>query len=722
MSIKIKEVALNTSKYYNLTHPQRRIWFNEKISPGTSVHNIGGLMKIYGTINVDNLKKAINKLIELNDGLRLSFLEQGDEVLQYIDEFKYEEIECMDFSLSTEKSKEFEVWKKKSSNTKFNVVNSKLYNFSIYKLDKDEFGILLVMHHLISDGWSTSVIENQVKEIYEAYQNGNYAYTPQTDSYINFIERESKYLVSNRFKKDKSYWVNKFQELQETTDSIQSINLESCRLKYEISAKHTREIKHILEEKEIPLSVFFIAIKMIFLYKIKSIDEVVIGVPVLNRSGSKEKNIIGMFTSTMPLKYTFDSSMTYSDTIYDIMSELKKCLLHQKYPYDVLVKDIDLRGQNRESLFDVSVNYYVTEHLRTMDGNRIESEELVSQEQNYPYQMVIEEVIARKTICLSFDYLTSLYSENDIKITCQYINNLINSFVENDSRLLSNIDLINIDEIKLFLKEYNSTKDSRNRELTIIDLFEIQAQNNYDKIAIYHNNSVINYGSLNKKINQYANYLSDKGIKSNECVGVIVSHSIDMVCFMLAIIKIGAYYLSIDPNYPIERINYMLNDSSARLLLLDNRIDDLCFTGDILILESITLENVNDKFINKATSNELAYIIYTSGTTGNPKGVMIDNRALVNYAIWASEEYMKDGDIFACFTSISFDLTITSIFAPLVCGNSIDIYNEDEYDYVLNKIAKENRSTVIKLTPSHLSLFNDFINGKLQDYLFIIES
>ncbi|MBU8567930.1 amino acid adenylation domain-containing protein [Virgibacillus pantothenticus] len=691
-------------KYFNLTHPQKRVWYLEKLHSGSTINTISGLMKINGVINVECLTEAIKIVIKNNDSLRIRVTELQGDPQQYICPYKDESIPFFDFTAIKNKEQQFNAWCKEKIETVIEFHDSKLYEFYVYKLHHDEYGILLKIHHIISDGWTSGVIEKQISQTYKGLLRDDVSLFPKVYSYVDYIIKEKKYLSSKRFLKDKEYWNEKYTNLPGSMYETLDYDLKGNRVKYKISKDRTYKLKRLAERNKVSLTTIFIAVKALYISKVEGIEDMIIGVPVLNRSGVAEKNTIGMFTSTMPLRLTLEPSMTLREIIELVKYELKKGLYHQKYPYDILVNDLNLRKRGHQNLFRTAVNYYMTEYSTDIENCSISIDELYSGEQWYPLQMIVEESKMNGEMSISFDYKLSDYSRDKVDLMKNYLLNIIDVLTNNDLTRMKDLNVMSPNEINYKINVFNNTQEEFPKK-TVVQLFEEQARSKPDHIAIMDGQNVITYEQLKLNVNNTANYLNKIGVKKGDRVAILSSHSNKIVEWMLAILKVGASFIPIDPSFPIARINFMLNDSSTRFLYTNISTEGLEFSGVILKEGNFHISNENISFSNQSTQDDIAYILYTSGSTGEPKGVMIENSGLSNYSIWASKQYLLDDKgIFAFFTSISFDLTITSIFAPLVSGKTIDVYQEDKEEFVLFKILKQNRATVVKLTPSHLAL------------------
>ena len=708
---------------YPLTHPQKRIWYIEKIYPNTPVYILGGPSIINGPIDIHLFDRVINIFIKKNDGLRLQFIEQNGEVMQYISEFKNQRIDFFDFSKYDYPDAEFEKWAEDEIKTPFIIEKSRLYYFALYKISENRFGIYVKFHHAISDGWSIEIASQSIMGIYMMLLKGEDVNEDVEYSYLEYIENEHKYLLSERYIKNKSYWMEKYRDLPGCLDSNSSEENSGNRVVYTLENELSDSVRNFTTEKKLSLNTYFIVAYLIYVYLSSQKEDIIIGTPVLNRSGKREKNIFGMFTSTMPCRIKIDTEDTISKIFEKVNSELKECYFNQKYPYDLLVQDINLKKQGYDSLFQVCINYYNTKLHKELDGYSTENVEMYNGYQMYALQLIIKDWSDKGNITLTFDYKVNEYSSRQIYQIYDCIINISKQLLSAYDQKISIINILSNDKIDKQINKFNSTKALYPNNKNIYQLFQEQAEKTPNNIAVCFENSQITYTELNEKANQLARKLRNRKVKPNTIVGLMVTHSIEAVIGILAIIKSGGAYLPIDPEYPIDRIEYMLEDSQSKLILtncLDNQM--FSFNGEIIDLNDKELysgESSNLTLVNK--SEDLVYVIYTSGSTGKPKGVMIEHKGLVNYIWWAKSMYIKNvNDSFAFYSSLSFDLTVTSIFTPLIGGNSIIIYKDDGEEYVLYRIVKENKATIVKLTPSHLSLLKDLNNKNSSIKRFIV--
>lgn len=710
----------NESVYYKLTHPQKRIWYIDKINTSSPLHNIGGCLKINEYIDVGVMKQTINLIIKNNEGLRLRVLQGEDEPFQYVKDFQDQDIDFFDFSNYENPQKEQKIWSNELFKKCFQLEDSKLYYFAIYKISEKEYGVLLNIHHIIADGWSITLIEKQICDIYKKLINKEEVCI-ESYSYLDFIKYEEEYLKSKRFIKNKNFWKDKFLDLPEEFLYKTSNSLEGKRQCFNIDKDLSDKIKEFIGNKKCSLNTFFIAVLGVYINKVTRKNDLVIGTPVFNRTNKDQKNMMGMFTSTVPVRLKLDANVRIEELIKLVDRELKLCFLNQKYPYDFLIKDLGLSKKGYDSLFKVCVNYYNSKNDSNIDGIDVQVEEYYCGSQSYSLQVTVKEW-EENNITLNFDYKTLENSENEIKIIYEAMINIVNQILTDENIVVKDLKLINKEQSDYKIYDLNSTTSYYPKK-TVCELFEDQVIKTPNKVALEFKEKTVTYKELNERSNQLANYLIKKGINNNSIIAIMETHSIDLIVSIFAIMKVGATYVPIDPSYPIERINYIINDSKTNMILTNFIItDEIKFKGKIINIDNKDLQQYNKNNLPQSNNlMDLVYIIYTSGSTGKPKGVMVEHQGLTNYIWWASKMYLKnENEAMALYSSISFDLTVTSIFTPLISGNKIVIYDNDETEFVLYKILKENKVTVVKLTPAHLTLLKDSDNTKSKINVFIV--
>lgn len=697
--------------YYPLTHAQKRIWYIEKIHSNTSIHNIGGTVRIKGAVNIDTLNHAINLFIQKNEAIRLQIVEEHEDVRQFVMPYTRQELEFFDFSQKEHPELACEQWIEKLMTEPFKLEESPLYYFAIYKVREDLYGYVVKFHHIISDGWSFLIMTEQISDLYTKLEKGDLISSTIEPSYLDYIDREKHYLTSKRFNKSKDFWLAQFSELPDLLFDKSSDNTKGNRKTFELNEKLSNYIREYSQRHECSINAFFVALMFVYLSKYTQKRDIVIGTPVLNRSGKIERSMIGMFTSTMPFRMVLEESWCFSELMEKVQKQLVKCYFHQKYPYDLLVQDLQLKRKGYNHLFQVCVNYYNTKLHNDFAGIPVENVEVYNGHQFYSLQLVIKEWGDTGKITLHFDYKTDDYQDEQIEGMYQHFCLLMDQIFQNDGiTKAADLTLVSEQEKDWLLFGLNNTKKKYPNSLPIHRLFEEQVKKTPDHIALIHEDEELTYIELNRRANQLAHTLSKHGVKANRLVGIMMSHSTEMIVAILAVLKAGGAYVPIDPKYPVERVKYIIEDSDISILIVNSTFyHEIGFSGQIIHMKEDEWQcgEVHDLELCNEVS-DLAYVIYTSGSTGKPKGTLVHHQGLINYVWWAKQQYIMDQqEVFALYSSLAFDFTVTTIFPPLINGNTIRIYQEDENEFILFRILRENHVHVIKLTPAHLILLQE---------------
>lgn len=693
---------------FPLTHPQKRIWYTEKQYPHTSIHHLGGMVKICGVPDLSVLEQAIQLCIRKNEGLRLQLIEVNGQPYQKVVHPIKEKFDYVDFSINPYSAEEdCEEWVKGNMESPLILLDGPLYYFALCKITEEKYGYLIKLHHIISDGWTMNILTTQISEYYRQLLKDESIDLQVEYSYLDYIEQEQVYLASKRFSQNKQFWKERFNDLPESSYEKVSDRIAGKRITYELSPVLSTRIREYTQRNHFSINAFFNSLMIIYIHKMTQQTDIIIGSPVLNRSGQAERKMIGMFTSTMPFRLSLDSKETLLSVIQKANKELLSCFFHQKYPFDLFVQDIELHKKGKDKLFHICVNYYSTNLINTLAGIPLVNEEVHNGNQLYSLQMVIKEWFDQKVITLHYDYKIDDYRDKEVDRMHRYMMYLMEQIISNDKITVSDVSLLSPEDEQHLLYEWNHPGDDNVEYGTIQHYFEEQVAKTPDNIALLFNENGISYRQLNEKANQLARLLRSKNVRNDCPVGIIGNHSPEIIISMLAVLKAGGCYLPIDPQYPIDRIQYILNNANVSVLLTDKSYNsELNYQGEVIRIDkkSNYIGNTSNlRSINH--SNDLAYVIYTSGSTGKPKGVMINHQGVLNYISWAKEQYINtQNETFAFYSSIAFDLTVTSIFTPLLHGNSIIIYENNNQEFILERILQDNRAHIIKMTPAHLAL------------------
>lgn len=505
-------------------------------------------------------------------------------------------------------------------------------------------------------------------------------------------------VAANQSVKEKKYWMSKFSgEFEKSTfpyDSYKNSDETKDEHLFSLPTKISSELLRISANSDSKLYIIITAGLAALLNKYSDKEDVTLGSTIENQKSEAE-----FINTILPLRIDVTKEMSFKELILKTRETIVTAIENQNYPMEELVNDLYGTDQTNDfPLFDIAV---------TLDGFH-NIEYLKNANPSIIFNFKKEE----NEILCSLKYKSSRYTLDTITKLRDHFIYFLEKLIENTDEKISNIQLISQEEYNDLIVSYNDTTIDNETQTTLHELFEEQVNKVPENIAVIDNNKEFTYREINQKSDKLAELLIKKGVKSDTIVGLMISRSVDMVIGILGILKAGGAYLPIDVSSPEDRIKFMLQDSGVKLLLtLSKDKNDEFEIENILLDDDKIYEGEIHKTDIKYSSNNLAYVIYTSGTTGNPKGVLIEHRSIVNYTRFAIKNYVKgDESAFPLFTSISFDLTVTSVFTPLLTGNTLIIFNSEENEVLIDQVIEDHRINIIKLTPSHLKLIREQIS------------
>lgn len=695
----------------NLTNAQKSIWVTEQYYRGSSINNICGSAVIQEEVDFDKLEESIKLVCKKHDNFWLEFKLVDGEIKQVLSERKKIQIDTVNIAGQNDLKNEIN----KISRTTFKLENSKLFKFYIFKFKDGKGAFALNIHHLISDAWTLALICNEIIKTYSALKQNKEIQEKAIYSYIDYIKSEKEYQKSEKFEKDKKYWEERFQNIPEVATIPGSIkekndtnNPEGERKQYQIEEKDIAKIKEYCKGNRISLYNFFMAVYAIYIGEIAGLDEFVIGTPILNRTNFKEKQAAGMFINMAPFKIHMDEKIVFKEFVKNIATDSMDMLKHQKYSYQALIENLRKRDKNIPNLYNILLSYQITNAQQTEGDIKYKTEWTFNGCCAEDIDIQIYDLNDTGSLNVAYDYKTSKYAEKDIEAIHKRILNIINQVIGTKNILLKDIDIVTVEEKEKLLRKFNETEVVYDKDATVIELFENKVLEFPDKVALISNGKKLTYKELNERANMLARKMISAGIQSKDIIGIMLNRSPEMIIGLIAILKCGATYLPIDPEYPQDRITYMLENSETKLVLVNSQTEkhilEKCNTINI---DSEDKETYSKENINlKLDANTLAYLIYTSGSTGKPKGVMVTNRNLNNFVKGMKEiiEFVPNKNMVSV-TTVCFDIFGLEMWCTLTSGMTLVLANEDEQNMpaLLNKLCLENDVNMIQTTPSRFS-------------------
>lgn len=692
---------------YNLTNSQQNIWDTELFFSNSNLNNIGGYVFIEEKVNFNLLEKALCLYVKKNDALRLKIKLIDGIPYQYLEDFSPFNIDL----ISLNNINEVELLNEKIIKTPFSLIDSTLFSITMFKLPNGFGGFNATLHHLISDAWNMSLLINEIMNLYSSLMQNHEPDDSLNPSYIEYIVSQKDYLNSSRFKKDEEFWNSMFDKEPDISyiskKNRNELDTKSRRKIFKLSNELYNEINALCRTFNCSIYTFFMSIYSLYLSKINNTSSPVLGTPVLNRSGFKEKHTSGMFISTVPFKVTLDLNNTFSQFLKDVALTQISIFKHQKYPYNKLLQNIKKKYNLSENLYDLVLSYQnarddnkssdIKYHSKWLEPGRI----LDSLEIHF-YDMD-----NTGSIDIFYDYQLNKFSESDIENIHLRIMNMIELVLKQPDILIKDIKIVDKKEEQLILSEFNNTNFNYDKNKTILQVFEENVRNNPAKAALVFENQCYTYSELNQLSNKLAHYLLSLNIPKNSVIGFMLERSINTIIAMLATLKANMAYMLIEKSLPEDRIIYMLKNAKSPLLVTSSNMNFVNFDKKVYI-EDIDFDKLKDTNLDVSDKPEdYLSVVYTSGSTGLPKGVLIKRFSMVNLVNGYKKSMETDKlTSFLSICSVAFDMFAAEVWIALISGKKLVLSNEEQSKnpIEMSKLIEKNECEFMLITSSKMDL------------------
>lgn len=590
---------------YELSKPQRLVYDMEKYAGG-AISVICGSVIYKGEKSRQELENAVNHLYQMNDALRMRVICTNEGVKQEVEKFIPHSVETLSFVTK----EELDFFANRHAKEPLDL-KGKLCEIKIVFLNEG-YGLLIKMHHLIGDAWATSLICSQFSCILRGED-------PMAYSYTEYLKREDDYRQSGHFRKDRTFFLEQFRKCDEILYLSEKKENEFCseRKSFVIDGREQKRITAYTKEHHVSVFVLFMTVLAVYMNRVKdNAERFYLGSAVMNRAGVEEKHTAGVFVNVVPVLIELDNHASFEENLYKVQQNMFSVFRHQKYHYGDVLSDIRKEYHFSEKLYDVVLNFQNSEI--TGADEEFESTWYHNGMQTESLQIHIDRRDGADAYRMHYDYQTGKFSGDEIRHMHQYLMNLLTDAMANDGKKLYELDLLSVDEHNKILYDFNKSAAKYPRNQSVHRLFEEQVLRIPEEPAVIARDKILTYLQLNEQANRIAHSLMEMGVERGELVAFALPRKSYLLAAIFGILKAGAAYLPIDPEFPEDRLNYILKDSQAKIFITDESVGKL-------------LEN--DKTSNPEipiSGEDLCYCIYTSGTTGNPKGVLVRHRNLIN--------------------------------------------------------------------------------------------
>ncbi|QAS09309.1 nonribosomal peptide synthetase DhbF [Bacillus subtilis] len=671
---------------YSLTGAQTGIWFAQQLDPDNPIYNTAEYIEINGPINIALFEEALRHVIKEAESLHVRFGENMDGPWQMINPSPDVQLHVIDVSSEPDPEKTALNWMKADLAKPVDLGYDPLFNEALFIAGPDRFFWYQRIHHIAIDGFGFSLIAQRVASTYTALIKGQTAKSRSFGSLQAILEEDTDYRGSEQYEKDRQFWLDRFADAPEVVslaDRAPRTSNSFLRHTAYLPPSDVNALKEAARYFSGSWHEVMIAVSAVYVHRMTGSEDVVLGLPMMGRIGSASLNVPAMVMNLLPLRLTVSSSMSFSELIQQISREIRSIRRHHKYRHEELRRDLKLIGENHR-LFGPQINLMPFDYGLDFAGVRGTTHNLSAG----PVDDLSINVYDRTDgsgLRIDVDANSEVYSESDIKLHQQRILQLLQTASAGEDMLIGQMELLLPEEKEKVISKWNETAKSE-KLVSLQDMFEKQAVLTPERIALMCDDIQVNYRKLNEEANRLARLLIEKGIGPEQFVALALPRSPEMVASMLGVLKTGAAYLPLDPEFPADRISYMLEDAKPSCIITTEEI--AASLPDNLAVPELVLDQAVTQEIIKRYSPENpdvsvsldhpAYIIYTSGSTGRPKGVVVTQKSLSNFLLSMKEAFsLGEEDRLLAVTTVAFDISALELYLPLISGAQIVIAKKE---------------------------------------------
>ncbi len=709
-----------TSVKYPASIIQEQFWLINQIQPDNSAYNIPSLFRLSGHLNRSALKHGIDTVLLRHEVLRSTFLSENGKLWQVVHEAGDL---ATDFGSGVDWVPDFDEQERERRirsmiqadiRQPFNLAAGPLFRVKLYRNSEVDWFLLVVMHHIITDLHSKDIFSAELSSHYNAYvKKERPCLEKRITQYADYSAWQQEFLHGEQYRASLSFWAEKMKD----TKSYLNLPLERQRpatqelrgaaVPFRFSAEFTQKLKRYSRQNKVTIFLVTLSAYLILLYRYSGQEEITIGIPFSNRRQKEHKDTFGCFVNVLPLSFSLSPSKnTFGDVLQQVRAGMLTAHRNQEVPYELLVKEVQPeRDPSYNSLFQVGFTYEPPMELR-LQGLDVKSEKI----HNSGAQLDLFANLWEQDEELHgmFEYNTDLFEKETVQRFTGHFHRLLESVLLDAKVVIDQLSILPAKEQDLLVAQWNATEVPFLDNICLQHLFEKQARKRPDSIACSFVDEQLSYKELDERASKLAHYLQRNGVVPGGLVGIFLERSIEMLVALLAVLKAGAAYVPLDPDFPRERIGYMVEDSNVAVLLTKQNLAGQlpAHTGKEIYIDTEWPEIEKypaDHLDPKTTADDLAYVIYTSGSTGRPKGVQVHHQAVVNFLTsMADAPGLTEEDTLLAVTTLSFDISVLELFLPLSVGGRVVIAPQRSIadGQQLKKLIAELHITVMQATPT----------------------
>jgi amino acid adenylation domain-containing protein len=724
-----------------LSFNQEALWFLHQLEPDSPVDNLPYWLRFQGELNLSALQRCLNEVLRRHEILRTRIEAVEGLPVQVVDSFTPLEIPLVDLSELPAQQREAEAKRLCTNEAQkpFNLARDLMLRARLFRLEQSDHVLFLNRHHIASDGWSWGVLMRELETLYQAFSKERPSPLAELPvQYADFAMWQRAWLQDDVLERQLRYWQKQLDgapaSLELPTDRRGWATPNHCGalLSYDLPESLSLAVGELSRREGVTLFMTLLAAFQTLLHRYTSRDDIPVGSVVAGRNRTELEGLIGYFTNTLVFRGDLSGDPSFRILLQRTRTVCVGAYAHQDMPFGELVKELEPeRAMSHSPLFQVMFllqNAPVS--AMTLPGLRVTATDRLDTGASH-FELSLSLTESGNSLNASVEYRTDLFDAETIRRLLSHYQNLLEGIAANPDARLSELPLLAEGERHQLLVEWNQTQQDFPRNKCIQELFEEQVERTPEDIAVVFEEEELSYAELNRHANQLAHRLRKLGVGPEVIVGVFAERSVEMVVGLLATLKAGGAYLPLDPNYPADRLNFMLGDARPGLVLVQGSLAAKLpqYAGEVVFLEDdfaaksdanptnrTQPENLAEwgtiarcptrNPISGVSPENLAYVIYTSGSTGRPKGVMVRHRGVCNRLQWVQENLpLGSGDGMMLKAPLTFDVSVSEVFWPLMSGARLVVARgglQGDGRYLIETICKQ-AVTTLELVPAMLA-------------------
>jgi amino acid adenylation domain-containing protein/non-ribosomal peptide synthase protein (TIGR01720 family) len=694
-----------------LSYAQQRQWILWQLDPQSSAYNIPAALRLKGTLNRESLRAAFTQLQARHETLRTTFEQDGQQARPLVHgemALQLNERSVAESSINSAVAEEIA--------HPFDLRNGPLWRMLLLQISAEDHVLVLTVHHIAADGWSMQVMVDEFSALYQAAVAGNAANLNGLPvNYSDYARWQRDWLEAGEGARQLAWWREQLNGSQAPLELPSELTRPARRsqrgvtLALNVDRELLAGLRERAQEQQVTLFMLLLASFQTLLHRQSGQSSISVGVPSAGRSRLETEGLIGFFINTQVLRAEIDGQQSFSTLLQHVKKVALGAQAHQDLPFEQLVDALQPdRSLNHSPLFQVLYN-----HQQQL-GDSVERavadlqvERLHWQQHTAQFDLVLDTQEQGDELDASLSYATDLYDEASMQRFAEQWLNLLRAVVADPQQRVAELPLLHAPQYEDLIQHWNPSFEAQPQSPTLHQLFEAQAAQRPDAIALSCEGEHLSYAALNAQANRLARKLREQGVGPEVRVGIATERAMPLVVGLLAILKAGGAYVPLDPQYPAERLSYMIEDSGIALLLTQQHLIDGLPARDgvqVLSLESLQLDTYSsDNLPAQAAPDNLAYVIYTSGSTGRPKGALLSHGNVGRLLTATTAEFhFGADDVWTLFHSYAFDFSVWELFGSLCTGGRLVIvpYYISREPQAFHRLLCDEGVTVLNQTPT----------------------